>query len=108
VAVTDALARDGLLDRESGFALTGRGRDWLTGQLGAELNGRRPVARGCLDWTERREHLAGQAGAGICRALLNRGWITRIGSGRAVRVTPAGTRGLTDLFGRGTEWADVA
>jgi hypothetical protein len=65
---------------------------------------RRPLARGCLDWTERREHLAGTAGARICRTLLDRGWVARIGSGRAVRVTPAGESALTGLFGDDPAW----
>jgi DNA-binding transcriptional ArsR family regulator len=111
VAITDALTRDGLLTQEAGFALTGRGVAWLTGTLGADLDvpgSRRPLVRGCLDWTERRQHLAGVAGARLCRTLLDRGWIARIGSGRAVRVTPDGTRGLTQLFGDEPAWTAFA
>jgi DNA-binding transcriptional ArsR family regulator len=107
VAITDALTRDGLLTREAGFALTDRGVKWLTTTLGADLTtprSRRPVVRGCLDWTERREHTAGIAGAHLCRTFLDRGWITRIGTGRAIRVTPTGAIGLTDLFGPDTAW----
>jgi DNA-binding transcriptional ArsR family regulator len=111
VAITDALTRDGLLTQEEGFALTGRGVAWLTGTLGADLaapGSQRPVARGCLDWTERRQHLAGVAGARLCGTLLDRGWIARIGSGRAVRVTPGGARGLTDLLGADPAWTAPA
>ncbi|MEY9811171.1 hypothetical protein RKD21_001428 [Streptomyces albogriseolus] len=61
--------------------------------------GRRPLARACLDWTERRPHLAGAAGAALCRHLLERGWCVRIGSGRAVKVTGTGEQALTDLLG---------
>jgi hypothetical protein len=107
VAITEAMTRDGLLTREAGFALTGRGVRWLTATLGAELpaaRSRRPMVRGCLDWTERREHLAGTAGAHLCHTLLDRDWITRIGSGRAIRVTPAGTDGLRRLFGPDPAW----
>lgn len=127
VALTDALARDGLLTRETGFALTNDGVTWFTEKLGAGTgklgagtgnpgagtekpgaaamtSSRRPLARGCLDWTERREHLAGVAGAALCRVLLDREWITRIGTGRAVRVTPAGSRALTGLLGPDEAW----
>jgi DNA-binding transcriptional ArsR family regulator len=106
VALTDTLARDGLLELAAGFALTPSGVTWMTDKLGADLatGTSRPLARGCLDWTERRPHLAGVAGAAVCRTLLNREWITRIGSGRAVRVTPAGTRALTDLLGPAEAW----
>ena len=106
VTITDALSGGGLLTRDTGFALTATGLSWLREHLGAELtaDSRRPVARGCLDWTERREHLAGQAGAAICTTLLARGWLRRIGSGRAIRVTPAGSAALTSLFGPSSAW----
>ncbi|HZN76542.1 MAG TPA: winged helix-turn-helix domain-containing protein [Micromonosporaceae bacterium] len=104
VAVTDAMTDTGLLQQTKGFALTDAGLDWLTGTLGIDAETlhrtRRPLVRGCLDWTERRPHLAGTAGALICRHFLDRRWVVRIGSGRAVRVTPSGRaalRGLLDL-----------
>jgi DNA-binding transcriptional ArsR family regulator len=103
VAVTDAMTGHGLLDQTGGFALTAAGRRWFTGPLGldpADLRaGRRPLARGCLDWTERRQHLAGVAGARLCEKLLGNGWVVRLGSGRAVRATPAGRAALRDLLG---------
>ncbi|WP_250005966.1 helix-turn-helix transcriptional regulator [Actinoplanes sp. M2I2] len=100
VAVTEAMAGAGMLDVDGGFALTPYGRTVLTSVTGAELRpGRRPLARGCLDWTERRQHLAGVAGARLCEAALTRRWVTRIGSGRAVRLTPGGESALRDLIG---------
>jgi DNA-binding transcriptional ArsR family regulator len=106
VALVDALARDELLTTGPGFALTPSGLTWLTGKLGAEpAASARPLARPCLDWTERRDHLAGRAGAAICTTLLDRNWITRIGSGRAVRVTPAGRAALTALLGPAPAWS---
>ncbi|MEV0368407.1 helix-turn-helix domain-containing protein [Streptomyces sp. NPDC050636] len=102
VAITDAMTGRGLLDQDGGFALTDAGREWLADGLGIEpaaLHGRRPQARGCLDWTERRPHLAGTAGARICDRLLDRRWVRRIGSGRAVRLTPDGATALHDLLG---------
>ncbi|QHC20575.1 ArsR/SmtB family transcription factor [Streptomyces sp. GS7] len=103
VTITDAMTGRGLLDQDGGFALTDDGRAWFAEALGippAVLRGeRRPQARGCLDWTERRQHLAGTAGARLCERLLERRWIRRIGSGRAVRLTPAGARALKELLG---------
>ncbi|MEV5090193.1 ArsR/SmtB family transcription factor [Streptomyces griseoincarnatus] len=100
IAVTDALTARGLLRQDTGFALTDAGLDWF-GALGVDLGrrGRRPLARACLDWTERRPHLAGAAGAALCRHLLDQGWCVRIGSSRAVKVTGTGERALTDLLG---------
>jgi len=104
VAVTDALESSGLLSRSAGFSLTPSGIAWLK-ELGAPRPSRRPLARGCLDWTERREHLAGAAGAAICGHLLDNGWLVRIGTGRAVRVTRSGTRVLTELLGPAAAWS---
>ncbi|MFI1766445.1 ArsR/SmtB family transcription factor [Streptomyces sp. NPDC020800] len=101
-AVTDAFTERGLLRQDTGFALTDAGLEWF-GAVGIPLDrrGRRPLARACLDWTERRPHLAGAAGAALCRYALDAGWCVRIGSERAVKVTPSGSRALSDLLGIG-------
>jgi DNA-binding transcriptional ArsR family regulator len=100
IAVTDALTSRQLLRQDMGFALTDAGLAWF-GATGIPLDrkGRRPLARACLDWTERRPHLAGVAGAALCRHALAEGWCVRIGSERAVKVTATGERALTDLLG---------
>ncbi|MFC9129578.1 ArsR/SmtB family transcription factor [Streptomyces sp. NPDC057099] len=100
IAVTDALTARGLLEQEAGFALTDTGLAWFASAgIGLERRGRRPLARACLDWTERRPHLAGVAGAALCRHALDTGWCVRIGSERAVKVTAAGERALFELLG---------
>ncbi|MCF3129949.1 ArsR/SmtB family transcription factor [Streptomyces olivochromogenes] len=100
IALTDALTARGLLRQDTGFALTDAGVDWF-GSVGIGLDRatRRPLARACLDWTERRPHLAGVAGAALCRHALDAGWCVRIGSERAVKVTPEGEHALSDLLG---------
>ncbi|GAA1155951.1 winged helix-turn-helix domain-containing protein [Streptomyces hebeiensis] len=100
LALTDALTDRGLLSQDTGFALTDRGLDWFREQgIGLERTGRRPLVRPCLDWTERKPHLAGVAGAALCRHLLASGWCVRIGSGRAVKVTDDGERALRERLG---------
>lgn len=98
--ITEAMTVRGLLRQDAGFALTDQGLDWF-GDRGITLDrrGRRPLVRSCLDWTERKPHLAGAAGAALCRHALDAGWCVRIGSGRAVKVTPAGERMLGDVLG---------
>ncbi|MGW6060070.1 ArsR/SmtB family transcription factor [Streptomyces sp. NPDC055189] len=98
--ITRAMTERGLLRQDAGFALTDEGIGWF-GELGIglERSGGRPLARACLDWTERRPHLAGVAGAALCRHALDAGWCVRIGSQRAVRVTPAGARALETHLG---------
>ena len=55
--------------------------------------------RTCLDWSERRPHLAGGLGAALLGSLLARGWVARRPGGRALRVTGAGAAGLADVLG---------
>ncbi len=88
-------------DRD-GWTLTPAGLEWLR-DLGADPEAlraaRRPLVRTCLDWTERRPHLAGAAGAAICERFFAAGWLERIGSGRAVRLTPVGETALHRSLG---------
>ncbi|MFF7450780.1 MULTISPECIES: helix-turn-helix domain-containing protein [unclassified Streptomyces] len=99
-AVTDAMTSRELLRQDAGFALTEAGLAWFDGAgVALDRTSRRPLARACLDWTERRPHLAGVAGAALCRHALDSGWCVRIGSERAVKVTAAGERALADLLG---------
>ncbi|RSM85828.1 transcriptional regulator [Kibdelosporangium aridum] len=100
VAITDAMVDNGLLDQDTGFALTKAGMTWLTVDLGIDLRpARRPITRACLDWTERRSHLAGASGAHICQRFQQNEWIRRVGSSRAVRLTSAGEQALHRLLG---------
>ncbi|NKQ25347.1 ArsR/SmtB family transcription factor [Streptomyces galbus] len=87
IAVTDALTERGLLRQDTGFALTDAGVEWF-GRVGIALDrsGRRPLARGCLDWTERRPHLAGVAGAARGRGEFE---------GAVRPTTPSGSRMVT-------------
>jgi DNA-binding transcriptional ArsR family regulator len=104
VAVTDAMTERLLIDQRTGFALTDDGVKWFDRALGVDLEGvrtGRPLARSCVDWTERRPHLAGLAGARLCTAALDRGWVTRVTGTRAVRLTRAGDAALRELFGDG-------
>ncbi|MEK8105393.1 transcriptional regulator [Micromonospora sp. M12] len=100
VLMYDALLADGRLDRSSGLALTPGGWAWAAG-LGVPVDvlraARRPVVRDCLDWTERRPHLAGALGAALCRRFTELGWIAQ-GTGRAVRLTTTGRAALAETL----------
>jgi DNA-binding transcriptional ArsR family regulator len=58
-----------------------------------------PVCRLCLDWSERRPHLAGKLGAALCRHCLEAGWLRRRAASRALDITPVGQNALRRLFG---------
>ncbi|KAB1073970.1 ArsR/SmtB family transcription factor [Methylobacterium planeticum] len=103
VAIADALVSRGLivLGEEAGEA-TEAGRDWLArfGVPVAPADGtRRIFCRPCLDWSERRPHLAGRLGAALCRRCDELGWIERARDARVVTVTETGRSGFADIFG---------
>lgn len=103
IAIADALvAKNYVVLSEEGGEVTAAGARFLV-KFGAQLDAksvrRRIFCRSCLDWSERRYHLAGFVGAQICRRLMELGWLTRQRGTRALRVTPAGRRGLHEVFG---------
>ncbi|HFB54436.1 MAG TPA: ArsR family transcriptional regulator [Hellea balneolensis] len=59
----------------------------------------RPLCRPCLDWSERKTHVAGQVGAAICTHFINKTYVRRIKGARALAITPKGHKALFDLFG---------
>nr|WSW57744.1 winged helix-turn-helix domain-containing protein [Streptomyces sp. NBC_00998] len=105
MAVTDAMERCGLLRTDGVFELTEAGRAWCAGAgVSLDHEGRRPLASSCLDWTERRRHLGGLAGARLCARALGEEWVVRpAAGGRGLEVTASGERAFGDLLGIGPE-----
>jgi DNA-binding transcriptional ArsR family regulator len=102
VGITDALLeRRALRGSDGGFEVTGPG-ERLFGRLGVDVDDarerRRAFALACLDWTERRSHLAGALGAELCDRLFELGWVERRGSDRAAALTEAGSVELRELL----------
>jgi DNA-binding transcriptional ArsR family regulator len=88
-----------IVSTEAGIALTPLGRDRLTA-LGVQVQdpGRRVECRECMDWSERRMHLAGHVGAQLLTTMLARGWLRRRKDSRALLVSEEGRRGLGAVF----------
>jgi len=102
VALTDAFEQRRIIrPHQSGWELTPQGEREL-GALGLDIGAlrghRRAFMRPCLDWTERRPHLAGALGAGIATGLFELGWIHRLPHSRAVRITQTGEAELRARF----------
>jgi DNA-binding transcriptional ArsR family regulator len=90
-----AFVQDGGEVTESGFAFLSR----LGVALGDRKRTGRVFCRPCLDWSERRPHIAGSVGARLCERYFELGWIRRVQSGRALDITARGRGGFTDWFG---------
>ncbi|HEX9334721.1 MAG TPA: helix-turn-helix domain-containing protein [Pseudonocardiaceae bacterium] len=106
VALRDGMLRTGLIDDETGLALTDTGRDTFT-SLGIELptnHRHRPMLKDCLDWTERREHLSGLVPAALLAHAVDNRWLDRDRQ-RAVRLHHAAREPLALLGVRVDELA---
>ncbi|WP_029064522.1 winged helix-turn-helix domain-containing protein [Labrenzia sp. DG1229] len=86
---------------KGGLGLTASGEDFVTG-FGVDLAGlrlsRRPICRACLDWSERRNHLAGSLGAALLVRFQEEGWLRREKNSRVVHISPNGHENLNRLF----------
>jgi DNA-binding transcriptional ArsR family regulator len=74
------------------------------GEAARTAGSRRPRLRNCLDWSERRPHLAGATGAALLSEMLGRRWVTRRRNPRALRLTQDGREALTSAFGPDPCW----
>ncbi|WP_149141207.1 ArsR/SmtB family transcription factor [Gemmobacter caeruleus] len=93
------IARGHLMLAPDGPALTGAGTAFLhTMGIAPEGLRRKPLCRACLDWSERRSHLAGPVGQALLTRMQEMGWITRIGDSRALRFTPTGRAAFDHAF----------
>ena len=97
----ELLAQGGLVAAPDGYALTDAGTATLA-DLGFDANALRAgpahrIAYPCLDWSERRDHLAGKLASGLLSHFIERGWLRRIGSERALALTPPGRQALARL-----------
>jgi DNA-binding transcriptional ArsR family regulator len=101
VALAAALKRREVIVRRNGGYELGRSAGALCAEVGidlAELEAqRRPVVRGCLDWSERELHVAGALGAALTSRFFELGWIRRRDGNRSVELTNEGRTRLSDL-----------
>lgn len=114
VAMADRMAERGHVELlPDGGVLTEDGAAFLHG-IGVDLNNdvtrtRRKgrFCRPCLDWSERRMHIAGTVGAAMLSACFANGWMRRVDGSRAIIVTPPGRLALDQTFAFESElWAD--
>ncbi|MEK4061499.1 MULTISPECIES: ArsR/SmtB family transcription factor [Paenibacillus] len=102
VQLTNALLRAGILrEDKEGFAVTEDGEDFFASfQIDLEQvkKKRRSFSHKCLDWSERRHHLAGALGNALLEKLLEVNWVQRLPNTRAIKITSEGKRGFKEVF----------
>jgi len=103
VVLADTLQERGFVEfGDDGGIVTGAGEMFFA-EIGMDIaaarRGRRAFCRPCIDWSERRPHLAGAVGAALARHLFERHWIARVRDKRIVTITPKGRLGLVRTFG---------
>jgi DNA-binding transcriptional ArsR family regulator len=103
VRIADALVERGDFQRlDGGFAVTPAGVTFFSTlriDAAALCKTTPPFSRSCIDWTERRQHLAGPLGKALLASMLDRNWIERSGEPRSVRLTPLGMELMRSYFG---------
>ena len=107
VALSDALVESGSLElthdagllTDAGIALLQRIGVDVSALLSDRGRKARVLCKPCLDWSERRPHLAGAVGAALCAHSFEAGWIRRIAGTRAVAITPKGERVYRETIG---------
>jgi DNA-binding transcriptional ArsR family regulator len=106
VALADALVANGQIELATDAGIVTDSGSALFNRLGIDLDAGskrkgRTVCRPCLDWSERRPHLAGAVGAALCKHCFSEGWIKHAEGTRAVTITVKGQRSFREVFGIG-------
>jgi DNA-binding transcriptional ArsR family regulator len=103
VTITEALESKGLIKKsQAAYEVTSKGWKWFLqfDIIKADFeNNRRPLTRQCLDWSERRPHLAGQLGAVFLKKMLEKSWFKKLQFSREMVITAKGCQELYNLLG---------
>ena len=103
VQVTEALEKKKAVRKvDNSYLVTSSGWKFLASldiDKSELMNNRRPLTRQCLDWSERRPHIAGQIGATLLNNMLQRNWLKRVKFSRELIVTAKGRSEIQKLFG---------
>jgi DNA-binding transcriptional ArsR family regulator len=107
VCITDFLIKKGhAIFADEGGEITDAGISFINNVVGVNLEKeasvrtgrRRPFCRPCLDWSERRPHLAGTIGSVLCSHYVDRGWVRPLRDTRALDITGKGREAFSKWF----------
>jgi len=103
VRITENLETRGLLKvhNAKAYSLTSSGREWFETigvRAPSSAGAQKKLARRCLDWTERRHHLAGALGCAMYKRFRELRWLVPVRDTRVVRVSVEGRAQLWELL----------
>lgn len=103
VQLVETMEKKGYLKKDAKqYLVTKNGWEWLQ-LFGIEqknyINIRRPITKQCLDWSERRPHLAGQLGADLLQIMFKKKWFRKVQFSRELIVTAKGRQEIYELLG---------
>jgi DNA-binding transcriptional ArsR family regulator len=103
VRITEALVKKGILDQtRTEYTTTGRGNAWFKKwNIDTETlhQQKRSFARKCLDWSERKPHMAGALGAALLDTMIRLQWVRRVKNARTMVITAQGQLAFYEQFG---------
>ena len=102
VLLTDGLVKQQFIyKQDNSFDVSAKGETWFNA-LGIDTNllkkQKRSFARPCLDWSERKHHLAGSLGAALLNRIIADGWVRKEKGSRTMIVTRKGEQSFMDHF----------
>jgi predicted transcriptional regulator len=102
VALADSLLEQKIIIEKNGiFEISAEGEKWFL-DFGINLEDaqkqKRIFLKPCLDWSERRNHIAGSIGALLLDKMISEDWLRRNKNSRAVTITGKGEKELLKFF----------
>jgi len=102
VRVTESLMQQKILSRKGkDLGITRKGLKWFFDfgiDAGALIHQRRSFLRTCLDWSERRHHIAGSLAAALLNRMLTEDWLRKTRGSRALVITAKGRKNFYENF----------
>ncbi|HKO81992.1 MAG TPA: winged helix-turn-helix domain-containing protein [Chitinophagaceae bacterium] len=102
VMITESLLKQKIIvDSNNAFEITKKGEEWFS-NLDIPINDlklqRRSFIRPCLDWSERRNHMAGSLAASLLEKMLSSDWVRRVRNSREIVITAKGKKKMNEYF----------
>ncbi len=105
VALLDALTAQGYLrQQDDDLTVTAAGEAFfaalnLPSLQSKQIQSKQVPCKACLDWSERRSHLAGTLGQQLLQYVLDKQWATRVLDSRALQFSATGRAKFARCFG---------